>query len=281
MDDRIHALIGYTTAGGSDETAARRIAAVLEAAGIAVICRPMSQELDLDLDLGGFDGLVLGSAVQTMRWPSAALLFIGRLDALDERPLWCFSISGPQRPDGSRFRQWVANWKLRRIEKRFPRTWRIRDHRMFTGAVAHEEVATLSRRVSRRAEGPSGGGHDSLTVEAWAAQIAAELPAWRAAARVRQPQPQPQPSLLRAAPRVAAPATSLFLRVAGTTDAMAPLQQPDPRPTRGHRLQPPSPCGLPDRRGHGATITSLRGWQPSSIPRTADRGQDRVIRSSR
>ena len=68
MDDRIHALIGYTMADGSDEKVARRIAAVLEAAGIAVICRPM----DPDLDLGGFDGVVLGSAVQAMRWPAAA-----------------------------------------------------------------------------------------------------------------------------------------------------------------------------------------------------------------
>lgn len=273
MDDRIHALIGYTMAGGSDEKVARRIAAVLEAAGIAVICRPM----DPDLDLGGFDGVVLGSTVQATRWPAAAQDFLGRLEAFDERTLWCFSVGGLQRPDGSRFRRWVANRKLQRIEEGLPPTWRIRDHRMFDGAVALEKATFSSRLVSRPAEGPSGGGHDSLAVEAWAAQIAAELPAWRAAATVRQP----RASLLRAASRAAGTATSPFLRVVGTTDAMAPPQQPDRRPSRGNPLRPPSPLGLPDGRGPDATITTLRGWKPSSIHGTVDRDQDRVSRSSR
>ena len=65
-------LVSYATAAGSTAGIAERIADALRTAGCDAVCRPA----DPDLDLSGFDALVIGSAVHDMAWlaPSAEVL---------------------------------------------------------------------------------------------------------------------------------------------------------------------------------------------------------------
>ena len=70
-------LVSYATAVGSTAGIAERIADVLRTAGRDVVCRPA----DPDLDLAGFDALVMGSAVHDMAWLPSAVTMLHRAAA--------------------------------------------------------------------------------------------------------------------------------------------------------------------------------------------------------
>jgi menaquinone-dependent protoporphyrinogen oxidase len=82
-------LVAYTSTYGSTRAIAERIAECLRVAGQQVEARP-GQAID---DLGGYDALVVGSAVLAGHWMAEATAFVRRHRAvLADRP---HTSSGP------------------------------------------------------------------------------------------------------------------------------------------------------------------------------------------
>jgi menaquinone-dependent protoporphyrinogen oxidase len=166
-----HVLVAYATASGSTAGIAQRIADVLRAAGCAVVCRSVGEDLVLER----FDALVLGSAVHNMAWLSPAVDLLRRAAESGSRPVWCFSVGGLD-PRG-RLGAAMAAGEARRIERQFPAGLTVRGHRVFGGIVSESGVP-LWGRVFYRLIGSRPGDHRNWpAIEAWAAGIATQLPA--------------------------------------------------------------------------------------------------------
>jgi menaquinone-dependent protoporphyrinogen oxidase len=169
MDDSARVLVGYASAAGSTAGVAERVAEVLRAAGCAVVCRPA----DGDLQVDGFDAAVLGSAVHNGAWLPPAVALARRLAGSGSRPVWCFSVGGLD-PRG-RLGAPMAAREARGIERQFPAALAVRDHRVFGGVVTPADVPWWGR-VFYRLTGTGAGDHrDWPAIEAWAADIAAQL----------------------------------------------------------------------------------------------------------
>lgn len=172
MSDNTRVLVGYATAAGSTADVAARMAAVLQAAGCDVVCRPVGP----DLDPAEFDAWVLGSAVHGMSWLPTALDFLRRAALSGDRPLWCFSVGGLAPRD--RRSRWLAAKETARIQQAFALT--PRDHRLFAGVVVMAGVPWFGQVFWRSAGGRPGDQRDWPAIEAWAGAIAADLAQLRA-----------------------------------------------------------------------------------------------------
>lgn len=161
-------LVAYATAAGSTAGVAERVAAVLRTAGCEVVCRPA----DPDVDLDGFDGLVLGSAVHNTAWLPSALDVLRRA-ASQGMPVWCFSVGGvnPRSP----FTRYVARREIEQIARQFPAGFTARDHRLFAGIVATKGVPLWGRLFYRITGARPGDHRDWPVVEGWAKTVAAAL----------------------------------------------------------------------------------------------------------
>ena len=181
-------LVAYATAAGSTVGVAKRIADVLGTAGCDVVCRPAGP----DLDLSGFDALVLGSAVHDMAWLPSAVDMVRRAAASGRGPVWCFSVGGVN-PRG-RFTWYLARKEAERVERQFPAGFTAREHRVFAGVVEMRGVSLWGRLCYRLTGARAGDGRDWPTIEAWARNVAADLitetaPDRGAAAQYRPPEP--------------------------------------------------------------------------------------------
>jgi menaquinone-dependent protoporphyrinogen oxidase len=168
MDDTTRVLVGYATAAGSTTGIAERIAATLRQRGAEVVCRPVGP----DLDPSAFEAFVLGSAVHNMAWLPPAVDFLRRLPTPDDRPTWCFSVGGID-PEGPVARR-LAALEIRKIEQRFPTTFRARDHRLFRGIVEMKGVPLWGKVFWRLIGGRPGDHRNWPAVDRWATGIAAE-----------------------------------------------------------------------------------------------------------
>ncbi|MGY1731618.1 flavodoxin domain-containing protein [Geodermatophilus sp. SYSU D01045] len=189
MDDTsLRVLVGYATADGSTRGVAERVAGRLTEAGHAVDLRPAGPEADP----AGYDAVVLGSAVHSMRWLAGARDLLARLAAADDAPpVWLFSVAGIS-PRG-RVTRWLARQEAARLEQDLPRGLRPRSHRLFAGVVRTRGVP-LWGRLFYRAVGQHPGDHrDWPAIDGWARQMAAEL-----TATPRRP-PAPHPPSVPAA----------------------------------------------------------------------------------
>jgi menaquinone-dependent protoporphyrinogen oxidase len=171
MDTNTRVLVAHATVGGSTEEIARRIAAVLEAAGHHVLCCPAHG----DLDANGFDAIVIGSAVHDMAWLAAATALIRRHPTIGDRPLWCFSVVGLPDPERTPLHRWMARSERRRIERSFPPSCRPLDHRLFSGIIDWADLPPRGRLFFRAVGGRSGDHRDWAAIDAWARDIAAYL----------------------------------------------------------------------------------------------------------
>jgi len=181
-------LVGYATAAGSTAGIAQRIAEVMRTAGCEVRCRPAGA----DLDPTGFDGFVLGSAVQDMAWLPSAVALLRRVTASGSRPVWCFSVGGVN-PRGP-FTWYVTRKEAERVERQFPVGFVARDHRVFGGIVEMRAIP-LRGRLAYRLTGTRASDHrDWPAIESWARSIAAALTTMTTAdqgtaAQYRPPEP--------------------------------------------------------------------------------------------
>jgi menaquinone-dependent protoporphyrinogen oxidase len=166
-------LVGYASAHGSTEEIARRIGARLEERGLAVDVLPATK---ID-HLSRYEGVVFGSAVHNHAWlPIAERQLRGHTVALARLPVWLFSVGMPDavaRP----FRK-LAMTEEKRIGGQLRQLVRARDHRLFSGVIQPEQLATPRSRVLFRMMGCRYGDfRDWATIDAWADQIATELSA--------------------------------------------------------------------------------------------------------
>jgi menaquinone-dependent protoporphyrinogen oxidase len=167
MDVTPRALVAYATAAGSTAQVAEHIATVLPDSGAEVVCTPVAQELDP----GGFDVLVVGSAVHNMAWLRPALDFLART-ARTGAPTWCFSVGGLAAPYRNALSRFMARGELRRIAQGFPASLPPRDHRLFTGVVEMHGAPSWARLFYRLTGG--GGDHrDWADIAHWAGVVAA------------------------------------------------------------------------------------------------------------
>jgi menaquinone-dependent protoporphyrinogen oxidase len=162
-------LVAYATAAGSTAGVAERIADVLRTSGCDVVCRPAAP----DLDLTGFDALVLGSAVHDMAWLPSAVDVVRRAAASGRRPVWCFSVGGVN--PRSRFTWYLARKEAERVERQFPAGFAAREHRVFGGVVEMRGVPLWGRLVYRLTGARAGDSRDWPTIDAWARNVAADL----------------------------------------------------------------------------------------------------------
>jgi menaquinone-dependent protoporphyrinogen oxidase len=170
-------LVAYASKYGSTRGIAERIAQRLQAPGQQADARPV-QAVD---DLGGYDAVVVGSAVFAGHWMAEATGFVRRHRAvLADRPTWLFS-SGPIGTMAAKH-QPVAPKETGELVRAID----AREHRVFFGAWdrANADRAKLGfteRMVARWL--PEGDFRDWATIEGWADSIARALQGARIAPR--------------------------------------------------------------------------------------------------
>jgi menaquinone-dependent protoporphyrinogen oxidase len=132
--------------------------------------------LDVDLhdaeavpDIGGYEAVILGSAVYTGGWlPAARQLVDFQGPALKEVPVWLFS-SGPIGTDEP---------KQLGDPPEIPylmRATQAREHRIFSGRLDKASLNLAERSVNRVIEAPEGDYRELGEVIEWANSIASQL----------------------------------------------------------------------------------------------------------
>lgn len=162
-------LVSYATAAGSTAGIGDRIADVLRTAGCDVLLRPAGP----DLDLAGFDAVVLGSAVHDMAWLPEGAAVLRRAAVSPCGLVWCFSV-GAVNPHG-RFTRYLAKKEAEQLERQFPTGFTAREHRVFGGVVEMRSVPLWGRLFARLSGGRGGDNRDWPAIEAWAESIAAAV----------------------------------------------------------------------------------------------------------
>lgn len=171
-------LVAYRTARGSTRGIAQRIAARLTRHGMDVDVRPMDEVAGL----GGYDAVVLGSAVHGQRWlPDAARFVTENAASLTGRPVWLFSVSTVG-DDESMYPPAVANrFRAMRGEsaelRGFRSAVRPEGHRNFAGVVRPGDWSAFGRAFFRASRGRYGDARNWPAIDAWADAIAAKLAA--------------------------------------------------------------------------------------------------------
>jgi menaquinone-dependent protoporphyrinogen oxidase len=171
-------LVAYATRHGATAGIAQRVAAALTAAGLSADTRPVEDVSDVE----PYDAVVLGGAAYMFHWLKPAVTFARRhREELAARPVWLFS-SGPLGTD------LVDKDGKNVLEASRPKEFgelsellHPRGEQVFFGAYdpsAHP--VGLGERLTHlapaaRAAMPGGDFRNWPVIDAWAAQIAAEL----------------------------------------------------------------------------------------------------------
>lgn len=126
------------------------------------------EEVTDDLAVGGYDGVIVGSAVYYGRWLPSARAFAARHSAaLSLRSVWLFScgplgdpaVPAEPSPDGDRIRDATL----------------ARDHVVFAGRLDAGALKVRERAVVRVVGAQSGDFRDWDAIRTWADGIASEL----------------------------------------------------------------------------------------------------------
>jgi menaquinone-dependent protoporphyrinogen oxidase len=153
------------TAGIAEEIG-RTLREALEASGeeAVVDVRPAGDVISV----GGYDAVVLGSAVYAGHWlESARELARDYADALAERPVWLFSsgpIGDPPKPEEDPVD--VAP---------ILESTGARGHRVFAGKLDRRTLGFAERAIMLALRAPEGDFRDWEAIRAWAREIAAAL----------------------------------------------------------------------------------------------------------
>lgn len=158
-------LVAYGTKHGATAEIAEAVAGELARRGLRVDCLRAEDAGDV----GGYDAVVLGSAVYMKRWRRAARSLMSRQSSmLAERPLWVFS-SGPcgENPNPS----WA---EPRRIVERAERLG-AREHVVFGGRLPLEPRNFIERSMVKNTPPEHRDLRNWDEIRGWAGKIADEL----------------------------------------------------------------------------------------------------------
>lgn len=169
-------LVGYASAHGSTQGIAEEIGRRLSRAGLDTEVLPVAAINAL----GGYDAVVLGSAIHNMAWlPEAAAFVRDHEDDLARRSVWLFSVSSIG--DTSGFVLPVVAWLLRRVRGElsdvagFRRAIAPRGHRNFAGAIDRSHWNLAGDLFLRACGGRYGDHRDWNDIDTWADGIARDL----------------------------------------------------------------------------------------------------------
>jgi menaquinone-dependent protoporphyrinogen oxidase len=172
------AIVVYASKYGSTKGIAEFIAEKLQQRGILAEVR----DVEAVHDLGGFDTVVIGSAVYMGHWMKQATEFVRRnRSVLAGRPVWLFS-SGPLGTEtkDAQGRELIVVAEPKEIAE-FREAINLRDHRVFFGAFDRKKLGFKDQMVAKmpaaRALFPEGDFRNWKDIEAWASSIAQELKA--------------------------------------------------------------------------------------------------------
>jgi menaquinone-dependent protoporphyrinogen oxidase len=171
-------LVAYASRHGATAGIAERIAAGLRSTGLQTDVKPVTDVRDVS----PYDAFVIGGAAYMFHWLKDATSFVKRHRAtLAERPAWLFS-SGPLGTDlvDKEGRDVLATGQPKEFEELIA-LLRPRGERVFFGAWDPDAppVGIAERLMHLAPAGkdalPAGDFRDWPAIDAWAAEIAAEL----------------------------------------------------------------------------------------------------------
>ncbi|WP_207950084.1 flavodoxin domain-containing protein [Nocardioides ochotonae] len=165
-------LVTYASPHGSTRTIAERLAARLREHGPSVECVSIEQFPTIT----AYDAVVMGSAVHQQAWTPEAAGFVN-LHAADlaARPVWLFSVGMVDALPRPARRLAVKEGPLSVAP--FLDTLHPRDTRLFSGVVRKDQFPRMSRLVMRLTGARYGDFRDWRAIDAWADEIARQLPA--------------------------------------------------------------------------------------------------------
>jgi menaquinone-dependent protoporphyrinogen oxidase len=161
-------LVTAATKNGSTGEIAQAIGTALTERGVpAVVMSPEEVR-----ELGGYDAVVLGSAVSSGHWMPAAIALVERCSgAWPGRPVWLFS-SGPIGKPGR-----SLTTKMGADPVDLPKIRAVtgaREHRMFPGRLDKNDVGPV-QRIGLTLFGMQGDFRDWDAIRTWSASIADAL----------------------------------------------------------------------------------------------------------
>lgn len=166
--DRV--LVLHASSGGSTKAVAEFLAARLRVQGVLADVRDVAQRPGL----GGYDAVVLGSAVHDRALLPTAESFVRRhADELRAMPVWLFTLGiGPslRGPVGRLLRDAVPPRIAQVCELIGPR-----DYHAFAGVVPRGGAPLVSRVLLRVCGGRYGDLRDWPAIDRWTAEIATYL----------------------------------------------------------------------------------------------------------
>lgn len=174
----MNVLVAYASRHGATAGIAERIAADLRAAGLEAEVSPVTEVGDVT----AYDAFVIGGAAYMFHWLKDATTFAKRHRAtLAGAPVWLFS-SGPLGTDlvDKEGRDVLETGRPKEFEK-LVSTLRPRGERVFFGAwdPSAPPVGVAERMMHLAPAGkdamPAGDFRDWPAIDAWAAEIAADL----------------------------------------------------------------------------------------------------------
>jgi menaquinone-dependent protoporphyrinogen oxidase len=164
-------LVGYASEHGSTRGIAERVAARLGEHGSRVDVLP----LDRVQDVGGYDAVVLGSAIHDRAWLPRATQFVRRnLGALAGRPVWLFSVGMPDALPGP-VRALAKKKEEAQVIAGFRDAIHPRGHHLFSGVFRPDQVPFVGRLIFKAIGGRSGDFRNWQEIDAWAEEIASLL----------------------------------------------------------------------------------------------------------
>ena len=162
-------LVTAATKNGATGEIAQAIGAALTERGVPAVVLPPEDVRDV----GGYDAVVLGSAVYSGHWLPAAMALVARCaGAWVGRPVWLFS-SGPVGDPHSTLTQKMG---VDPVDLPKVRTATgAREHRMFGGKLDRTTLPFAQRMALSLFRGMRGDFRDWGAVRAWSAGIADAL----------------------------------------------------------------------------------------------------------